>query len=72
MRRPSRFRKTDLTRATKAVIAAGLEVVSVEVSADGLIRIIPSNRKDICGPADTLLQGCGCHTSTSTGMYAAS
>jgi hypothetical protein len=52
MRRPSRFRKTDVTRVTKAVIAAGLRIVSVEVRADGLIRIIPSNRGDICGPAD--------------------
>jgi hypothetical protein len=41
MRRRSTFKKADLTRATKAVQAAGLEVVRIEVSRDGLIVIVP-------------------------------
>jgi hypothetical protein len=45
-RRPSTFRKTDVTRAAKAVQAAGLEVGFVEVSRDGLIRVIPRNPRD--------------------------
>jgi Tfp pilus assembly PilM family ATPase len=45
-RRPSTFRKADVTRAAKAVQAAGLEVGFVEVSRDGLIRVIPRNPRD--------------------------
>lgn len=41
MRRPSTFKKADLTRATKAVQAAGLEIIRVEISRDGLIVIVP-------------------------------
>ena len=39
MRRPSTFKKADLTRAAKAVQAAGLEVRGVEVSRDGFSLI---------------------------------
>jgi hypothetical protein len=46
VRRPSSFKKTDLTRAAKGVLAAGLEVESVEVTADGLIKIKPSKPTD--------------------------
>ena len=42
-RRPCTFRKADVTRAAKAVQAAGLEVVLVEVRRDGLIRVVPRN-----------------------------
>ena len=42
-RRPCTFRKADVTRAAKAVQAAGLEVGFVEASRDGLIRVIPRN-----------------------------
>ena len=42
-RRPCTFRKADVTRAAKAVQAAGLEVAHVEVSRDGLIRVVPRN-----------------------------
>jgi hypothetical protein len=42
-RRPCTFRKADVTRAAKAVQAAGLEVALVEVSRDGLIRVVPRN-----------------------------
>jgi hypothetical protein len=41
MRRPSRFRKSELTRVTKAVLEAGLEIDSVEVASDGAIRVKP-------------------------------
>jgi hypothetical protein len=40
MRRPSRFKKTDVTRATRAVIAAGLDVTRVDFQKDGGFAII--------------------------------
>ena len=42
MRRPSAFKKTDVTRATRAVLDAGLPVASVEFK-DGGFAIIPGN-----------------------------
>jgi hypothetical protein len=41
MRRPSKFKKSDVTRATKAVRAAGLEIARVEVAQDGSIIVVP-------------------------------
>ena len=41
MRRPSTFKKTDLTRATKAVLAAGVGVARVQVDRQGTITIVP-------------------------------
>ena len=39
-RAPSNFRQTDITRAVKAVVAAGVEVARVEVDKDGKITVI--------------------------------
>jgi hypothetical protein len=46
MRRPSIFKKTDVTRATKAVLAAGLEIDRVEVAKDGSIIVIPGKSQE--------------------------
>jgi hypothetical protein len=41
MTRRSSFKKTDLTRATRAVLAAGLGVARVNINKDGSFAIIP-------------------------------
>jgi hypothetical protein len=41
MRRASKFKKCDITRATKAVREAGLEIARVEVAQDGAIIVVP-------------------------------
>jgi hypothetical protein len=41
MRRASKFNKSDITRATKAVREAGLEIARVEVAQGGVIIVVP-------------------------------
>jgi hypothetical protein len=41
MRRPSAFKKSDLTRAVKAVQSAGLNIARVEIAKDGAIIVVP-------------------------------
>jgi len=55
MRRPSIFKKTDVTRATKAVREAGLDIARVEISRNGVIVIVPGNAAE-------------CSTKTKTEM----
>jgi hypothetical protein len=44
MRRPSKFKKTDLTRAAKAVLAAGVGIARIEIDpVSGKITIIPGS-----------------------------
>jgi hypothetical protein len=50
MRRPSNFKRADLTRAVKAFQAAGQDIARVEISRDGLIAIVPSQRGGTAGP----------------------
>lgn len=46
-RRPSTFRQTDVARAVKAAQAAGLTVGTVEVTADGTIRVITATAPEL-------------------------
>jgi hypothetical protein len=52
MRRPCAFKKTDVVRATRAVLAAGLEIARVEInSKDGKITVVPG-KADAAAPAN--------------------
>jgi len=41
MRRPCLFKERDVTKAAKAVRAAGLEIARVEIGKDGAIVVVP-------------------------------
>jgi hypothetical protein len=49
----SKFRQSDLTRALKAAISAGLQVASVEIDPSGKI-IIMTGAKEPASPANAL------------------
>jgi hypothetical protein len=52
MRRPCAFKKTDVMRATRAVLATGLEIARVEInSKDGKITVVPE-KTDAGAPAN--------------------
>jgi hypothetical protein len=46
-RRPSAFRQGDVTKTVKAVIAAGLRVVGVKVSAEGNIEVVTGDGENL-------------------------
>jgi hypothetical protein len=50
-RRPSAFRQSDLTRAVRAVVAAGLRVAGVKVSAQGDIEVVTGDERGQDSPA---------------------
>jgi hypothetical protein len=52
MRRPSTFKKTDVIRAAKAVLAAGLEVSRVEIGRDGAIVVVAGKPPEPSREAD--------------------
>jgi hypothetical protein len=52
MRRPSIFKKTDVTRAIKAVIAAGLDVERAQIDKNGTITVIPAKTADAVNKSD--------------------
>ena len=41
MRRPCLFKERDVTRAAKAIRAAGLDIARVEIAKDGAIIVVP-------------------------------
>jgi hypothetical protein len=46
MRRPSLFKERDVTRAAKAVLAAGLDVARIEINRDGMIVVVPGKAEE--------------------------
>ena len=46
MRSPSKFKKTDVTRAARAVLAAGLAIERVEIGNDGSIIVVPDKLRE--------------------------
>jgi hypothetical protein len=47
----STFRQQDVTRAVKAVAAAGVDIARVEVDREGTIRIIAANASGASRPS---------------------
>lgn len=55
MRRPCLFKERDVTRAAKAVLAAGLEIARLEIAKDGAIVVVPGKPEgQAAAPSDDL------------------
>jgi hypothetical protein len=48
-RSPSTFRQQDVTRAVRAVVAAGVGIARVEIDKTGKITIIAAGAQEHCG-----------------------
>jgi hypothetical protein len=53
-RGPSTFRQQDVTRAVKAVVAAGVHIARVEVDRDGKIVVVVGKPLESVGPEGDL------------------
>jgi hypothetical protein len=53
-RTPSTFRQQDVTRAVKAVAAAGVDIARVEIDSTGKIVIVTGKPLDATAPQDDL------------------
>jgi hypothetical protein len=47
------FKQTDITRAVKAVVAAGVGVARVEIEKDGKITVVAGNPTETVGKGDS-------------------
>ena len=74
MRRPSAFKKSDLTRAVKAVQSAGLDIARVEIAKDGTIIVFPpgSQIKRQAKAAETIVTATVSWTGNARGTEEAS
>jgi hypothetical protein len=53
-RAPSTFRQQDVTRAVKAVVAAGVDIARVEIDRAGKIVIVTGRPLEATNPQDEL------------------
>jgi hypothetical protein len=53
-RRPQTFRQRDVTRAVRAVFAAGAVISGVEISADGKIVVVVASQQQSASQQDDL------------------
>jgi hypothetical protein len=68
MRRPSLFKERDVTRATKAVLAAGLDVARVEIAKDGVTTVVPGKPAEGGGATPTNEWDEVCNDTTSAAL----
>ena len=64
-RAPSRFRQRDVTRLVKGVVAAGLDVMRVEVDIDGRINVFAGRPGHAPTGANALDQWMAAHAGKS-------
>ena len=53
-RGPCSFKQSDVTRAVKGAVAAGVQVGRVEITKDGSIVVVPSSMVVAAAPLDVL------------------